>query len=120
MLGPFSVPACDLGDGNLDLIEDLVWFGFMVSRQKEILRGAIEAMPQVNVHKARTHLFKLLTRVAAGEEIVSSKAGKPVARLVPREQDVKQRIPGLDKGLRTVPEDFDSPLPKDVLDAFES
>jgi len=77
-------------------------------------------MSQVNVHEAKTHLSKLLTRVAAGEEIVISKAGKPVARLVPWKQSVKQRTPGLDRGLMTVPDDFDSPLPKEILDAFES
>ena len=77
-------------------------------------------MSQVNVHEAKTHLSKLLTRVAAGEEIVISKAGKPVARLVPWKQNAKQRTPGLDRGLFTVPDDFDSPLPGKILDAFES
>ena len=77
-------------------------------------------MSQVNVHEAKTHLSKLLTRVAAGEEIVISKAGKPIARLVPWERDVKQRTPGLDSGLLTVPDDFDSPLPSELMDAFES
>jgi prevent-host-death family protein len=46
-------------------------------------------MSQVNVHEAKTHLSKLLTRVEAGEEIIISKAGKPIARLVPWNQDVK-------------------------------
>jgi prevent-host-death family protein len=77
-------------------------------------------MFQVNVHEAKTHLSKLLTRVAAGEEIVISKAGKPVARLVPLKQKVKQRTPGLDSGLLSVPDDFDSPLPSEIMDAFES
>jgi len=77
-------------------------------------------MVQVNVHEAKTHLSKLLTRVAAGEEIVISKAGKPVARLVPWKQNAKQRTPGLDAGLLTVPDDFDSPLPNEIMDAFES
>lgn len=77
-------------------------------------------MSHVNVHEAKTHLSKLLTRVAAGEEIVISKAGKPIARLVPWERNVKQRIPGLDSGLFMVPDDFDSPLPSEILDAFES
>jgi len=67
-------------------------------------------MSQVNVHEAKTHLSKLLSRLAAGEEIIFSKAGKPVARLVPWEQNVKKRIPGLDRGLWTVPDDFDSPF----------
>jgi prevent-host-death family protein len=38
---------------------------------------------EVNVHEAKTHLSRLLERVAAGEQIVISKAGQPVADLVP-------------------------------------
>src|SRR5262245_31931086 len=37
----------------------------------------------VNVHEAKTHLSRLLERVAAGEEIPIARAGRPVARLVP-------------------------------------
>ena len=77
-------------------------------------------MSQVNVHEAKTHLSRLLTRVEAGEEIIISKAGKPIARLVPWNQDVKQRTPGLDSGLFSVPDDFDAPLPREIMDAFES
>jgi len=77
-------------------------------------------MSQVNVHEAKTHLSRLLARVATGEEIVISKAGKPVARLVPWEQNAKRRTPGLDSGLLTVPDDFDAPLPGEIMDAFES
>lgn len=77
-------------------------------------------MSQVNVHEAKTHLSKLLMRVEAGEEIIISKAGKPIARLVPWRQNVKQRTPGLDRGLLTVPDDFDAPLPDEIMDAFES
>jgi len=37
---------------------------------------------EVGVHEAKTHLSRLLRRVAAGEEIVIARGGKPVARLV--------------------------------------
>ena len=37
----------------------------------------------VNIHEAKTHLSRLLERVAAGERVIISKAGKPVADLVP-------------------------------------
>ncbi len=40
-------------------------------------------MRTVNVHTAKPHLSRLLEEVAAGEEIVIAKAGKPVARLLP-------------------------------------
>jgi len=77
-------------------------------------------MITVNVHEAKTHLSRLLARVSAGEEVVISKSGKPVARLVPWAQDKKDRVPGQDQGLVHVPEDFDAPLPPEVLATFES
>jgi prevent-host-death family protein len=40
-------------------------------------------MASVNIHEAKTHLSRLLERVAKGERIVISKAGKPIADLVP-------------------------------------
>jgi len=76
-------------------------------------------MQTVNVHEAKTHLSKLLSRVSAGEEIIIAKAGKPVARLMPLEKPVSDRKPGLDRGKFVVPDDFDAPLPNDVLDDFE-
>ena len=39
-------------------------------------------MAEVNIHQAKTHLSRLLNRVAAGEEIIISKAGRPVAKLI--------------------------------------
>jgi prevent-host-death family protein len=36
----------------------------------------------VNIHEAKTHLSRLLEQVAAGEHVVISKAGRPVADLV--------------------------------------
>ena len=41
------------------------------------------AMPQVNLHEAKTHLSRLVEAGARGEEIVIAKAGKLMARLVP-------------------------------------
>ena len=40
-------------------------------------------MKTYNIHEAKTHLSRLLQAVAAGEEIMIAKAGKPVAKLVP-------------------------------------
>jgi prevent-host-death family protein len=39
----------------------------------------------VNIHEAKTHLSRLLERVAAGERVVISKAGTPIADLVPHQ-----------------------------------
>jgi prevent-host-death family protein len=76
-------------------------------------------MAEVNVHEAKTHLSRLLLRVAGGEEIVIARAGKPVARLVPIEPK-PQRVIGQDDGLFEVPDDFDAPLPGEVLALFQS
>ena len=73
---------------------------------------------EVNIHEAKTHLSRLLSRVASGEEIVISRAGKPIARLVPIGAPVSRQL-GRDVGLFTVPDDFDQPLPEDVLAEFE-
>jgi len=75
-------------------------------------------MPQYNVHEAKTHLSQLLERVAAGEEVIIAKSGVPVARLVPATA-VLERPLGTEKGRVFVADDFDAPLPKDVLKAFE-
>ena len=56
---------------------------------------------------------------AFGEEIVISKAGRPVARLVPVQASAAPRTPGLMKGRIRVGKDFDAPLPGALLDAFE-
>jgi prevent-host-death family protein len=79
----------------------------------------MRGMAEVNVHEAKTHLSRLLLRVAGGEEIVIARAGKPVARLVPIEPK-PQRVFGQDEGLFEVPEDFDAPLPDEVLALFQS
>ena len=76
-------------------------------------------MKEVNVHEAKTHLSRLLTRVEAGEEVIISRAGKPVARLLPYNKAQRKRIAGRDVGLVEIPDDFDAPLPDDVLEEFE-
>jgi prevent-host-death family protein len=72
-------------------------------------------MTQVNIHEAKTHLSRLLVRVLAGEEIVISKAGKPMARLVPYQKPARKRVLGRGAGQMAVAEDFDAPLPKEIL-----
>jgi prevent-host-death family protein len=76
-------------------------------------------MSIINIHAAKTQLSKLLDAVAAGEEVIIAKAGKPVARLVPT-QGVKQpRRLGTLAGKLHVPDDFDDPLPGDIIAQFE-
>jgi prevent-host-death family protein len=73
----------------------------------------------VGVHEAKTHLSRLLEDVAAGEEVVITRRGEAVATLVPVQPAAARRF-GIDQGRFAVPEDFDAPLPDEVLDAFES
>jgi prevent-host-death family protein len=78
-------------------------------------------MQTVNIHAAKTHLSRLLDAVADGEEILIARAGRPVARLVPLEGATapQRRQLGRLAGQFSVPEDFDAPLPENVLNGFE-
>ena len=76
-------------------------------------------MHKVNIHEAKKHLSKLLEEVAKGEEVIISKAGKPVAKLVPVEKRTVKRKAGSMKGKIRISKDFDAPLPEDVLSGFE-
>jgi prevent-host-death family protein len=66
-------------------------------------------MHVTNIHEAKTHFSKLVERVAAGEEIVIGRAGKPVARLVPYEEAAKPvRKPGAWRGKVKIKPGFDA------------
>lgn len=71
----------------------------------------------VGVHEAKTHLSRLLRLVDAGHEIEIRRNGEVVARLVaPAAAAV--RAWGMDEGTFHVPDDFDDPLPDEILDGF--
>lgn len=74
-------------------------------------------MTTINIHEAKTHLSRLVEQVAAGAEISIAKSGKPMAKLVPITANEGVRF-GVLKGQLSVPEDFDAPLPDDVLAGF--
>ena len=76
-------------------------------------------MRTVNIHEAKTHLSRLVEDASEGEEIVIAKAGKPVARLVPVRPARKRRKLGWLRGKLEVSEDFDAPLPDEVIADFE-
>jgi prevent-host-death family protein len=72
----------------------------------------------INLYDAKTHLSALVDRAAAGEEIVIAKSGTPLARLVPLEHTrVPRRPGGWETGL-WIADDFDAPLPPDILAGF--
>jgi prevent-host-death family protein len=72
----------------------------------------------VNIHDAKTQFSKLLRRVAAGEEITIANRGTPVARLVPPAEEKPIRELGKDRGKVWIADDFDAPLPDEVLALF--
>lgn len=71
----------------------------------------------INVYEAKTTLSRLLDRVAAGEEIVIARAGRPVARLVPLAPRHERRRPGAWHGRVRIAANFDE-LPPEVAAAF--
>ena len=73
----------------------------------------------VNLYEAKTRLSNLVERAAAGEEIVIAKAGKPKARLVPLATPRLPRMPGGWEGKVWMADDFDDPLPDDIMAGFE-
>jgi prevent-host-death family protein len=76
-------------------------------------------MRSVNVHEATTHFPRLLLCVEQGEELVITRDGRPVARLVPVGASHCTPVLGGDRGKFEVPDDFDAPLPEDTLASFE-
>lgn len=76
-------------------------------------------MQTINIHEAKTHLSRLVEDAAAGEEVIIAKAGKPVARLVALAKPAERRKLGVLAGKIVVPDDFDAPLPDEILAVFE-
>lgn len=72
-----------------------------------------------NISDAKASLSKLIEQVLQGEEVIIGKAGKPVARLVPYDEDTTPRQLGAGswKGKIWVAEDFDD-LPEEILTLF--
>jgi prevent-host-death family protein len=81
-------------------------------------------MDTVNIHEAKTHLSRLLARIAKGESFVIAKAGKPVAKVVPYEEGSQpaKRLPRIgflkDSSFK-VPDDFDTMFAEEIREMFE-
>ena len=73
----------------------------------------------IDIHEARRRLSRILTDVAEGAEVVISRAGMPVARLVPIGTRPRPKQLGLLEGRIELPDDFDAPLAPQVLADFE-
>jgi prevent-host-death family protein len=77
-------------------------------------------MQPVNIHDAKTHFSRLVDAAANGEEIIIAKAGKPAARLRPIQHERSpRRFCGLKGKIIKIADDFDAPLPDDLIAAFE-
>jgi prevent-host-death family protein len=74
-------------------------------------------MPQFNMFDAKTQLSSLVERAVKGEEIVIAKAGEALVKLTPvkRRQGIRT---GTLKGKIVISDDFDDPLPHELLEAF--
>jgi prevent-host-death family protein len=69
-------------------------------------------MITVTVDDVQADFSNLLIRVINGEQVVISKAGKPIAMLTPIGQTTTQRVPGNDAGKVVIKDNFDDPLPE--------
>ena len=77
-------------------------------------------MKTLNIHAAKTHFSRIIKDAEAGEETVIAKAGVPVAKVIPIGMSMKERKLGTLAGTYPPPPDnFDDPLPDEILDLFE-
>jgi prevent-host-death family protein len=77
-------------------------------------------MPTVNIYEAKTQLSKLVDLASSGTDVIIARAGKPAARLTTLDAKVKRQIRfGALEGKGWIAEDFDAPLPDDLLALFE-
>jgi antitoxin (DNA-binding transcriptional repressor) of toxin-antitoxin stability system len=77
-------------------------------------------MSEVSLRDLQQDPDKWLDRVQAGEHLVVIRGGKAVAELRPLAAPSPSPRPfGLCAGEFVVPDDFDAPLPDDVLAGFE-
>ena len=77
-------------------------------------------MQTLNIHEAKTHLSRLIEDALHGKESIIAKAGKPVAKLCPITVKKPSRHFGILKGKIKIANDFDAPLPPEVLNDFEN
>ncbi len=67
-----------------------------------------EPAAQFNIHDAKTNLSRIIERVEHGEEIVISRAGRPVAKVIPLVRTVARKARGSLRGKLVLSEDWDS------------
>lgn len=75
-------------------------------------------MTIINIHEAKTHFSKLINQALQGEEIIIARGNKPVVKLMPYTEEMSPRKGGQLQGLIEISDDFDAPLPNDLLSYF--
>jgi prevent-host-death family protein len=76
---------------------------------------AAESTSQFNIHEAKTNLSRIIERVEHGEEIVISRAGTPVAKVVPLTRAVHRTGRGSLRGQLVMAQDWDSREANDAI-----
>ncbi len=71
--------------------------------------------PQFNIHDAKTNLSRIIDRVERGEEIIISRAGTPVAKVVPLHPRVRRTARGSLAGRLVMADDWDSAAVNDSI-----
>lgn len=66
----------------------------------------------VDIRQAKKELSSLVARALAGEEVIITRAGKPVVRLAPVRT---AREPGSARGLIEIADDFEASLPEEAF-----
>jgi len=77
------------------------------------------AVQTVNIYEAKSKLSKLVDLASSGTDVVIARAGKPVARLTTLKKEKRPIIFGLLEGQGWIADDFDAPLPDEILAQFE-
>ena len=67
-------------------------------------------MQNVDINQAKQYLPELVDKIASGNEIVITKSGIPIAKIIGISKQKKYRKPGTAKGLIKMADDFDQPL----------
>ncbi len=70
---------------------------------------------KVGIHEAKTYLSKLIPTVLAGEEVIITKAGRPLVKLVPVAEPGRERSLGAYSGKVRIKGDLFEPLPKEII-----
>jgi prevent-host-death family protein len=76
-------------------------------------------MKKVNIYEAKTRLSQLVAEAASGRDVIIARAGVPAARLTQIEKAPRKRRLGILDGRFRIPEDFNRPLPDELLRSFE-